>query len=260
MTTEQITLTGAKETLLFTLYFRALDFQSHAPIVNDQWAAEVLDRFAYDNRKLRRKSSDRYGALLRAKRLDDWTRNYLLAQPDAIVLHLGCGLDSRAFRLDIPDTVRWFDVDYPEVIELRRRVYPDQAGYRMIGSSVTDPDWLDEIPADHPVLVVAEGLLMYLAADDVVQLLQRLIGRFPRGEMAFDVVPKWVTRLSKLLRWAPGDPRELEREIPRLTLVEAVPVTGDFARIPSRGYRTTFRLMNTLAPMRNMMLLLHFRF
>ena len=48
---------------------------------------------------------------LRAKQLDDWCTDFLQRHPDAVVLHLGCGLDGRVFRLDPPPSVLWFDVD-----------------------------------------------------------------------------------------------------------------------------------------------------
>jgi len=64
------------------------------------------------------------------------------------MLHLGCGLDSRVYRIDPPASVRWFDVDYPEVIALRRHLYPERAGYRVIGSSLADLSWLAEVPGD----------------------------------------------------------------------------------------------------------------
>ena len=74
------------------------------------------------------------------------------------MLHVGCGLDARVYRLDPGAGVRWYDVDYPEVIGLRERVYPAGANYRMLSASVTDPSWLAEIPADRPVLFLGEGL------------------------------------------------------------------------------------------------------
>jgi Leucine carboxyl methyltransferase len=142
---------------------------------------------------------------------DDWTREFLAHQPDASVLHLGCGLDSRAFRLDVPERVRWYDLDFPDVIELRRRLYPERAGYRLLASSVTDPGWLDEIPVDRPTLVVAKGVLPYLTAAEVRQLLVRLTDRLPSGELIFDGVAGPTARISKLFQWRLGDPREIER-------------------------------------------------
>jgi O-methyltransferase involved in polyketide biosynthesis len=46
------------------------------------------------------------------------------ASPDAVVLHLACGLDSRVLRIDPGPTVAWFDLDQEPVIDLRRRLYP----------------------------------------------------------------------------------------------------------------------------------------
>ena len=114
------------------------------------------------------------------------------------MLHLGCGLDSRVFRVDPPATVRWYDVDHPEVIELRRRVYPARAaGYEMIGTSLVDLAWLAEIPDDDPVFVVAEGVLIYLPEAAGAALLRAITAKFPAGELAFDIYSRtmvWLTR------------------------------------------------------------------
>lgn len=107
-----------------------------------------------------------------------------------------------------PRGVRWFDVDLPEVVELRRELYAESDRYRMIAASVTAQEWLDEIPADRPVLIIAEGLLMYLREREVAQLLRRLTGRFSSGELVFDGIAPWgagTTQLAKkhLSRWYP---------------------------------------------------------
>jgi O-methyltransferase involved in polyketide biosynthesis len=91
------------------------------------------------------------------------------------VLHLGCGLDSRVFRIDPPYTVRWYDIDMPDGIKLLRRLYPERHDYTLVGSSVTDFHWLDEIPADRPVLVVAEGLVQYLSEKEGLALFNLII-------------------------------------------------------------------------------------
>ena len=78
------------------------------------------------------------------------------------MVHLGCGLDSRVFRLDPGPGVEWYDVDYPAVIALREKIYPTRPRYHLVATSATDPSWLDQIPADRPVLLLAEGISMYL--------------------------------------------------------------------------------------------------
>jgi O-methyltransferase involved in polyketide biosynthesis len=263
--TDQSQLGGVRQTLLYTLYYRALDQRSKAPIVGDTWAPEVLNRIAPGNRKGLRiaklGASGRFPPLLRARRLDDWTRDFLARHPDASVLQLGCGLDSRAFRLDVPESVQWCDLDFPDVIELRRDLYPERAGYQVLGSSVTDTEWLAEIPVDRPTLVVAEGVLPYLTEAEVRQLFARLIDRLPNGgELIFDGVAGPTAQMTKLFHWRLGDPKEIERWNPRLTVLEIVPVVADFERIRSRAYRANFRLMNKIEAMRRAMRLVRCRF
>jgi hypothetical protein len=66
---------------------------------------------------------------LRAKKLDDIVRRFVTAHPDAVVLDLGCGLDTRVVRCAPPSGVDWYDVDVPVVADLRRgaRRWEDEA-------------------------------------------------------------------------------------------------------------------------------------
>lgn len=128
-------------TNLVTLYLRAYESRSQRPILNDKAAASAVDRIEYDFKRIHRSSlpaSNQYLVALRAKELDDWCADFLHRHPDSVVLHLGCGLDGRAFRLAVPASVLWFDLDQPGVIELRRRLYDETEHYQMIGSSVTE--------------------------------------------------------------------------------------------------------------------------
>src|SRR5262245_37426911 len=121
MKTEAVHLTREKETLLPTLYGKALDSRTQHPILGDTFADEVVQRLDYDFEKLKLPRGAGISLPVRAKHLDGWTREFLAANPSQTVLHLGCGLDSRVLRIDPAATVRWYDVDHPEVIELRRR-------------------------------------------------------------------------------------------------------------------------------------------
>ena len=101
-------------TNLCTLYLRAYESRSPAPILGDTAAAEAVDRIEYDWARMRRAmrpGSNQYMVTMRAKQLDDWSTSFLRRYPNAVVLHLGCGMDTRAFRLHPPETVQWFDVD-----------------------------------------------------------------------------------------------------------------------------------------------------
>jgi methyltransferase (TIGR00027 family) len=254
-------------TNLCTLYLRAYESGSSAPILGDTAAAEAVDRIDYDWARMRRAmrpGSNQYLVTMRAKQLDDWCADFLRRHPNAVVLHLGCGMDTRALRLAPPETVQWFDVDQPDVIALRRKLYEDRNGYRMIGSSVTDEAWLDEVPTDRPTLMVAEGLVMYLTGPQVRALLHGITDRFGGGELAFDTVSPMGPRLSKIFtkgitKWGIRDARELERWNPRLRLLEQSGVGALCDRIPSAPVRLVWRVVNA-TPMRNYDVLNRFAF
>jgi O-methyltransferase involved in polyketide biosynthesis len=132
--------------MLITLYARAMVSRSRNPILADSWAEEAVSRIDYDFESLHVGGLRACLVAIRAKQLDLWTTRFLMDRPDATVLHLGCGLDSRVFRVDPPEGVRWFDVDYPEVIDMRRRLYPQRAGCRMVPASLEQLDWLEVVP------------------------------------------------------------------------------------------------------------------
>lgn len=239
-------------TNLVTLYLRAHESRSRHPILGDHAAAQAVDRIDYDFKRIQRNSlpaSNQYLVALRAKLLDDWCADFLARHPDAVVLHLGCGLDGRVFRLDVPPAVRWFDLDQPSVIDLRRQLYDETERYRMIGSSVTDPQWVDRIPTGHPTLVVAEGLLMYVVESEVRQLVARLIDRFDCGEMQFDTLSALAPRMSKLftrgiIKWGIGNAREIEAWNPKLRLVEQTPALAGYEKIDSTVVRWIYRIFS----------------
>jgi O-methyltransferase involved in polyketide biosynthesis len=197
METEKVHFTQEKETLLITLYCKARESRSENPVLKDETAENLIDRIDYDFRALKVPSDDLVSVPFRAKLLDTWTAEFLAGGPNGTVLHLGCGLDSRVIRIDPPSNVSWYDVDYPDVIELRRRFYLARPGYSMIGFSVTDPRWLGEVAEAGRVMVVAEGLLMYLSEDEVRNLLVRLLDHFSRGQLAFDALTPLAVRLAK---------------------------------------------------------------
>ena len=229
MAGEKVDLTGARETLLMTLYGKALESRLPNSLLQDRFADEAVKKIDYDFSKLKVDGNLGLGFAIRAVTLDAQVEDFLARNPDAIVLHLGCGLDTRIFRVDPPRGVDWFDVDYPDVIDLRRRLYPPRERYHLIGSSVTEPEWLAEVPRNRPAMVVAEGLTPYLPADEGPQLLARLVSHLAGGELMFDAYSNFGLKLMRLspaikvtgaeVSWAIEDPRELERAVPKLRFI-----------------------------------------
>ncbi len=145
----------------------------------------------------------------------------------------------------------------------------------MIATSVTDEHWFDSLPANRPTMIVAEGLLSYLAEDDVKRLLERLTEHFAAGEMAFDAIDsfaawtwkarRWFVRVGGVAAFVVDDPRKISQWVPRLELMadvsmlEAILKSPAAARLSSAG-RATYRIMGHVPALRNIMRLLHYRF
>ncbi|MBO0811860.1 MAG: class I SAM-dependent methyltransferase [Microlunatus sp.] len=261
-------------TMLVTLQYRATDARSRPSLLGDQAASEALDRLREQGRSLGRlqnlaMSGDRYVVVLRARQLDDWAAAFLAQHPDATVLQLGCGLDSRAFRLSLPAGVHWYDVDLPEVIDLRRDLYGEHEHYHMIATSVTDPGWLDQVPATGSTLVIAEGLLMYLHPSDVKMLLTRLTDHFTGGELIFDGVADWIVRLPAWtlgpyqgfrMFWSVDDGTDVERLVPSVRHRETVQPLSRANEIPVQRYRRLYGLIGRLGWYRNAIRLFRYSF
>ena len=232
MAGEKVHLTGERETLLLTLYGKALESRLPNSLLGDHFADEAVRKIDYDFSRLKVDANLGVGLAIRAKTLDVRVEDFLSRNPNAIVLHLGCGLDTRIFRIDPPAGIEWFDVDYPEVIELRRKLYPSRDHYQLIGSSLTEPDWLAEVPRNRPAIVVAEGLTPYLPADEGPRLFSRLVSHLASGELMFDAYSRFGLKLLRLnpslratgaeVHWAIEDPHELELAVPKLRFVEDI--------------------------------------
>lgn len=264
---EKIKLSPEEETLLITLYTKATACPQS--ILADEKAGEVLGRIDYDFSALRVPTGTRLTVCLRARRFDEYVQAFLGAHPAGTVLHLGCGLDTRFFRVDNRQ-VEWYDLDMPEVIALRRQFFAEAGRYHMIPSSVTDLSWIDAIPArPEPVLIIAEGLLMYLTEAQVKALVLRLKERFPGAGLACDVFSTLTARnvqrnpsLKKtgaVIRWGIDDATAIEGWADSIKLKEEwyftqSPHLSQFAP----GYRLMFKLAALFPAARKAHRLLYF--
>lgn len=248
--------------MLATLYAKALDADAPRSILGDQHAKAAVARIDYDWEATGINARQAPSVVFRTLHFDNWTRQFLAAHENAVVLHVGCGLDARVYRLDPPRGVRWYDIDHPEVIGLRERVYPGRANYRMLPASVTDPSWLAEIPADSPALLLGEGLTPYLTRDDGLALLRRVVDRFPSGELQFDAFSTFGIRMSRLanpvvrrsgskLHWAVNGPADIIDAVPtvRLLIWQSAFDSDTFALL-SPVNRRLGRAMAAVAPLR----------
>jgi O-methyltransferase involved in polyketide biosynthesis len=196
----RVTLDGVPETTLWTLYHRALEARRAGEEFVDPRAVELVDRIDYPF--ARRFGHDPGGLAqfigLRARTFDREVRRVLAERPDTIVAALGEGLETQFWRVD-NGRVRWLTVDLPETAEVRRGLLgEDPPRRRILAGSALDDDWLDAVGdgAGDRVLVVAQGLLMYLPPPGVRALIVRCARRFPGGALVLDTVPRWFSAVT----------------------------------------------------------------
>ena len=192
----RVRLEGVSETLLWTLYQRAVEAGRPDSVIDDPKAVELLERIDFPFEE--RFGPPRLGQwqALRARCFDDEVRRFLAEHPDGTVVALGEGLETQFWRVD-NGRVRWLTVELPETLAVRTEMLPRHERVRTLACSALDQAWMDEIDPSGGVLITAQGLLMYFAAEDVYSLIARCRTRFPGAELVFDAIPRWLAERSQ---------------------------------------------------------------
>ena len=204
MSDEGTNLDGVAETLLITLYVRALESERPDALIRDEKAVALVKGMGYDFSRMERitkDENDKTALILRNREFDRYAQDFLARNPQGAVTHIGCGLDSRFERVD-DGSVEWFDLDLPDVIEVRKRllVVGEEPRYHLLGCSVLDDAWMDTVGAldRRTHLFMAEGVFMYLEEAQVRSLVLGLAERFPGAELVFDTYRPYLVRMNNL--------------------------------------------------------------
>lgn len=172
-TNSDLALNGVARTLLVPLCARAQAARLFpAAGFRDASAERIVDALGIDPPSVVSDPISILGFVSRARIFDRHVARFLDAHPDGIVLDLGAGLSTACERQPAAGA-QWICVDLPEVIALRRRVIPEAAHWRLVAASLNEPGWLEAaLLPDAATLVIAEGLMPYLQADDITTLLR----------------------------------------------------------------------------------------
>ncbi len=183
------------KTLFIPLYGKAKVSKQriilHDPAAERIWAAEGFP--------IRGKSKSKwlcYNMAMRARVFDDWAEAMLWQHPYALVLHIGCGLDSRCERVKQPYQ-HWIDCDFPDVIDLRRKYYPETEQYHITPLDASDAKGISALPEADTAIVILEGLSMYLTNDQLLRFLNALQARYPRLHVLMDIYTEFGAKASK---------------------------------------------------------------
>ena len=259
-------LTGVPETLLIPLYQRAQESQRPDALVKDNKAMEIVQKLDFDPSLFKLQKHDIVALALRIREFDRFARDFLAAHPDGVVVQIGCGLDTRFEHID-NGQIEWFDLDLPEVIDLRRKLIGSEVKrYHLLSCSVLDPAWIDAVITHRPrpFLFIAEGVLPYFEEAQVKWLVQTLHSTFPGAEMVFDAHTPWViwgdnlqlrfSNISARLQFGLKQGRDVEQWSPGIRMVEEWHYYGtDEPRV------RPFRFMYTIPFLRNSTGIFHYR-
>lgn len=206
-------LSDVSGTMLITLYARARETCSWDPIIEDPKAVEIIEIFKKeiadsDNPIHKKIVKDRYNPklaasmALRSRRFDRYVLDFLKRHPAGTIINFGCGLDTRFDRID-NGKLTWFDLDFPAVIELRRRFMNEGPRRHFISGSILDLGWVEKVKTGGPYLILAEGVFMYLKEEEVKSLLSMIKIGLRSAELVCEVSNRyWVNKMnSKYMRF-----------------------------------------------------------
>ena len=228
MEKEKTSLTGVNETLFVPLYARALASRKNHPLFYDETAIKVIDSLDYNFEQHGKSKMNMWGCAARTLLFDQQAKAHIAAHPDCCVINMACGLDDRFRRVD-NGKIRWFNIDFPDVIDLRRELIPAHDRVTDLSCSVFDYDaWMDQIPNKDHALVIAEGFLMYITAEQAKELFSTVAERFTHTTMLLELMTQWMvdhqkyhdtTKLTDVtFRWGVEETADFVKLCPRFRM------------------------------------------
>ena len=248
----KITLSGVPETMLQTVYARAKESRTRGTI-RDQKAEEIVSRLNYDFSIADKDTAMHSGVIARTIVLDRLCREYLAKNPGAIVVNIACGLDTRCYRM--AGYAHWYNLDLPETMAVREKLLPESGPISQIAMSAMD-DWGGKImETGTPVLIVIEGLTMYLSQAEVQRIFAVIKNRFDRVTVLTETMNPMVVKHFKeksiegsnaKFTWGVKNGETLAALLPEFRFVEEHSLTEGMA-----AFVPVYRLLEKLRLVRN---------
>ncbi len=245
-------MTNESKTLFIPLYGKAA--MSREGIFQDETAEHIVESLPEEMQNV---DTSRRLAIFMAMRAARYDACAADVPPTELVVHLGCGLDSRCERVK-HSAKCWYDLDFPAVIDLRKQYYQESARYRMIASSIMDFSWMDRIDYHGEyVHFLMEGVSMYLSESDMKSLFVEIQRKFGFCTFTFDAYTTLAAKCSKFknpvnkvnakLNFAMDDPKLLETD--RIVFSEEIAMVNPDIQAKLTGFdRKRFELMGRFYP------------
>lgn len=171
-------LRSLSDTALLVAWHRAMESARPDPVFRDPHAKQLAgERGEQIARRMRYGRAGAWTTIVRTVVYDELILKCLAAGVDT-VLNLGAGLDSRPYRMDLPRTLHWIEVDLPDIISYKTAVLRDEQPRCHLERLALDLSACDERRAmfaringqSARVLVITEGLIAYLPREQVIGL------------------------------------------------------------------------------------------
>jgi len=225
-----IQLGRVQETALVPLYARSLESRRRRPILEDPKAIEIVESIDWDFRRFGQRRRV-VGCTLRSAMFDVWVQDFLRRHPEGTVVEIGAGLNTRFERLD-NGKVHWYDLELPDMVELRRKFFSDSERRTTLAASVLDADWIEAVRrSPGPYFLVAETVFVYMEEPQVKIALGQIASGFPEVTIAFDTVGRRAVdmgnrdfvrrKMAARFTWACQDPIAIQEWNIGLRLVES---------------------------------------
>ena len=240
------------ETMLQTVYARAKESNGRGAI-HDAKAEELIEKLDYDFSLADKDTAMRSGVIARTIVLDKLTKSWLAAHSGAVVVNIACGLDTRCYRMS--GYAHWYNLDLPETMAVREKLLPERGTISQIAMSAME-DWGSEISEQNvQVLIVIEGLTMYLSEADVQRIFRVISHRFEKATVFVETMnPIIVKRFQEKsiegsnakFTWGVKDGPALAAMLPDFRFVEEYSLTEGMA-----AFAPIYRLLDRLPAVRN---------
>ena len=154
-----------QETALIPLAIKASETARQNARIKDEKASEIIEALGVDVSKYDPFMSHE-GVVARTIMFRDVLIKLLKKYPDALCINLGCGFDDKFSQVDNGRLI-WFDVDLPDQIAVRRKVYEDRERCTMLDGSALEGEWTQQLPKNNMNIIVMEGVLEYFSKEQV---------------------------------------------------------------------------------------------
>jgi O-methyltransferase involved in polyketide biosynthesis len=197
----KIELGDIQKTLFMPVWARAVETQKNNPVLIDKTALEIIDSVDFDFSKMSENVPEisQISWIARCKRFDLIVKDFINKYPGGTIVNIGCGLDTSYERID-DQSVLWYDLDLPDVIELKKKFLKETEHMKFISKSFLDTSWFEDILVYDKILFISAGVFVYFEEKVIREFIIRVANRFENSEMFFDVTsPKGVEIANQVI-------------------------------------------------------------